>query len=344
MNTSTLHPLLPRACRGFLYSVLLLSAFCQGAGAQTAGGVAARSPGELQELPAITITGRYAGPPLWKVSKGDHVLWIFPYLSLQPGGLEWDSAQVAQALAESQEYLPLPRFDSGSIPRRVLLNPEGQTLGDVLPPALYERYLALKAEYFPRNRSLERLRPLVAGPSLVSGMYRRSGLTEGGSILRKIDSLARRNRGLKRTAISNGVDNDLVARMYAERRDAIPPEQEFACFEKSLTRVRTDVNALIRRANAWAEGNMEALRETFAVLDTQSADNSCAFNPVTDQASGDEMAAALTLHLNQWVEAAEAALTNNVSTVAVFDAKMLLETNGILTLFRNKGYIVREPD
>lgn len=32
----------------------------------------------LDELTEVVVTGRFPGPPLWKVSKDDHVLWILP--------------------------------------------------------------------------------------------------------------------------------------------------------------------------------------------------------------------------------------------------------------------------
>ena len=42
-------------------------------------------------LEAVVVTGVQPGPGLWKVSKGEHVLWILGTLSPLPNQMQWDS-------------------------------------------------------------------------------------------------------------------------------------------------------------------------------------------------------------------------------------------------------------
>src|SRR5690606_15837845 len=70
----------------------------------------------------IVVTGRQPGPPLWKVSNGDKVLWIFPYLNWVPQGMIWESQRVARVIAESQEVLSLPETGLKWSPA-LLMNP-----------------------------------------------------------------------------------------------------------------------------------------------------------------------------------------------------------------------------
>lgn len=44
----------------------------------------------------IIVTGRQPGPPLWKVSSGDRVLWIFPYLDWIPKDMIWEDDRAAR--------------------------------------------------------------------------------------------------------------------------------------------------------------------------------------------------------------------------------------------------------
>lgn len=75
--------------------------------------IAAEPDGQPVE---IVVTDRQPGPPLWKVSNGDQVLWIFPYLTWIPKDMFWENNRVARILAESQEFLELPQVSWTSAP------------------------------------------------------------------------------------------------------------------------------------------------------------------------------------------------------------------------------------
>src|SRR5262245_47548260 len=64
----------------------------------------------LDELEPVVIIGGYAAPQMWKVSKGDHVMWVLGDASA-PSGTKWRFEQVEARIAESQLVMYPGRVD-----------------------------------------------------------------------------------------------------------------------------------------------------------------------------------------------------------------------------------------
>src|SRR3954466_12454167 len=62
------------------------------------------------ELATVVVTGEQPGPGLWKVSSGDHVLWILGTLSPLPKDIHWQSREVEDAIASAQEVIDPPHI------------------------------------------------------------------------------------------------------------------------------------------------------------------------------------------------------------------------------------------
>src|SRR5207245_4222773 len=54
----------------------------------------------------VIVEGKHEGPRMWRVAKGDHVLWILGTISPLPRKMTWQSDSVATVLQETQEVLP----------------------------------------------------------------------------------------------------------------------------------------------------------------------------------------------------------------------------------------------
>jgi hypothetical protein len=55
----------------------------------------AQEPGQhFQELENVLIVGEQPGPGLWKLSKGDHVMWVLSSYQPLPGDMIWRSRTV----------------------------------------------------------------------------------------------------------------------------------------------------------------------------------------------------------------------------------------------------------
>ena len=95
------------------------------------------------------------------------------------------------------------------------------------------------------------------------------------------------------------------------------------------------------RANAWASGDIAALRK----LPASDQFESCvAAVSETNLARGRGMTDLDARAEKIWLDAAEAALEHNVSTVALLPMRHLLPQDGYLTWFKAKGYTIEAPD
>ncbi len=138
-----------------LWCAVLGLSLASAALAQDPPAAVAAAPAEAPVMETVLVTGEQPGPGLWKVSKGDHVLWILGAWSPLPAGMTWRSKQADELIAQSQEVLttPRPSVELGFFRRLTLLpsligvrkNADGDKLEDVLPPDLYARWQVLKS-------------------------------------------------------------------------------------------------------------------------------------------------------------------------------------------------------
>ena len=66
-------------------------------------------PDAAPQLATVEVQGEMPGPGLWRVAKGEHVLWILGELSPLPEKMSWDSRDVEVIIAESQEVILMPK-------------------------------------------------------------------------------------------------------------------------------------------------------------------------------------------------------------------------------------------
>ncbi|HLF10048.1 MAG TPA: TraB/GumN family protein, partial [Gammaproteobacteria bacterium] len=223
----------------------------------------------------MTVVGRYPGPPMWKVSSGAHVLWIFGNLTPLPKGLSWDSRNVERVIERAQavigevefsapEYNPIKIIRLLRQARRLSRNADGAALVEVLPPDLYARYAALHARYTPRDRSSAKLRPAVAVQRLYDAALDDAGLTtDRGQVSGAIRRIVRRS-----DVAATRLKFILQPQAVLADLQQITPAAEVNCFETAMDTIETDLDAMKARGNAWALGDVEALRR-FDYPDTQ---------------------------------------------------------------------------
>lgn len=300
-------------------------------------------------LATVTISGILPGPGLWKVSKGDHALWILGTLSPLPKNMEWESLQVERTLARSQQLLTSGGLtvsaDIGLFRVMLLIpkalgarkNPDDQTLQELLPAPLYTRWLALKQKYLGNDRGIERWRPMFAAQELYSAALKQSGLRDDSQVLPKLRKLAKKQ--------DIAVVDPMVTLKIADPKAALNELVEtnlddLDCFEKTLARIENDLPAMAERANAWAIGAMPAIR----ALPYQDQNASCVSAVLnTRLAEQYGMKDAPARIDAAWLKAAETALEKNASTVAVLSIAELLKPDGLLAILQARGYTVEAP-
>jgi uncharacterized protein YbaP (TraB family) len=295
-----------------------------------------------EPIEEIEVVGERAGPQMWKVSRDGHSLWVLGTLQPLPKRMTWRSHAVEDVLAESQQVLAGGvSFDADIGPitalrlyrqwRRVRRIPDGKSLSDVMPPALYARFTTLKKKYAPRDREIETLQPMLAAASLYSTAVDAVGLTSRNDIQRSVTKLAKKKRvPLRRTRIELEDPKALL-----EEFGNTPIEGQLLCLETTIARLESDVDAMKARARAWAVGDVEALR-ALPYPDQEAACWSAVTSaPRLKQIS--ERASRL------WFEAAEEALGSNTTTLALARMDRLLGPEGALAKFRERGYTIEGP-
>lgn len=340
--------------RILLASMLACACACANtAFAQDASPVSASTAesASVTDLDSVVVRGVVPGPGLWKVSKGDHVLWVLGTLSPLPKDITWDSHHVESVIAKSQEVLAAPQVGLKAntgfmglglltmLPSLIGLrnNPDGAMLKDVVSPDLYARWSVLKQKYIGGSNKVEKWRPIFAALNLYEAAIDKAGLTDK-SLAQNAVAAAAKHSGVKTTTptIEVAFDNAKVA--IKEFKASALDDRE--CFRKTLDRIDTDLDAMTARANAWSMGDIDALRK-LPYTDQMGA---CMAAISETQMAQKRGAVGIEVRAQQaWLDAAAKALDTNNVTFAMLPISRLLRTNGYLARLKAMGYAVEEP-
>lgn len=325
-----------------LFGLLVVPAFAQQAPAPAASAA--------KNLPAVVVSGELPGPGLWKVGKGDHVLWILGTLTPLPKKMQWQSKQVSDVELGAQAVLLPPgvAFDAklGFFGKLMLLprligirnNPDGRHLVDVLPPPVYARWSALKAQYLGRGHGVEKFRPMFAAFKLYDAAVDEAGLSDTDVAQKLVRKLAKAHAiPLVSTAYTFTVTDPRKALKAFRHGDM----DDTACLVQVMDRIQHGLPQMQRDANAWATGDTDALRR----MQRDDAGSACA-----DAVGGTDFARRQGLRdlpeavMQSWLKAAGQALAKNRSTLATVSIRDLLGADGYLARLKALGYAVQSPD
>jgi len=312
--------------------------------------VAATGQGGIVDLDAMVVRGVQPGPGLWKVSQGDHTLWILGTIAPLPAGITWQADEVEQAIAQSQQVLATPfvtlEADVGFFGKLALVpsamkamkNEDGATLQQVVPAELYARWLPLKQQYLGRDSGVEKKRPMIAAGELYQAAIKKSGLSRKPVVWPVVEAAAKRH-GLKPTPTT--LEFKVSDPKQAIREFRAGGMNDSACFGSLLNAVQNDLPTMVERANAWAVGDIDALRRmpredpagacSAAISDTEFA----------RRRGMDRLQQRMREH---WLGIARRALRDNAGTFAVLPLSDLLAADGYLAALRAEGYEIEAPE
>lgn len=313
-----------------------------------------------RDVVEIVVTGRQPGPPLWRVSNGDNVMWILPLVSVVPKDMIWEDDRVAGIIAGADEYISPPDISVG-VPKTVLLNPinwirgprlfsrisrnpDGATLADVLPPETYTRYSALKERYLPRDRTIDKLRPLFAIDRMAREILDAEQLTSSGVISDRVRKLLRRNRDIRHTDVQLEEVVDGNFRELSERAqammDSMAQDHEIGCFESNLVRFERHLGDMKEVANAWATGNARDIED---YAGAGSMKDSCA-TVMLASSEGRFIEKLLGESIQRWLDAATKALEANRSTFTMLSMAYITGDLSLTDRLVAMGYSLHIPN
>ena len=319
----------------------------------TPGSAASSAPApaaSVTNLESVVVSGVVPGPGLWKVSKGDHVMYVLGTLSPLPEHMQWKTDEVEEVIAASQEVLTAPSVGikpKASFFGKLFLlpsligarkNPDGVTLREALPPGEYARWEALKQKYIGNDRSVESWRPIFAAVELYEKAVKRSGLNASGGVKDTVRELAKKH-GVKVTATRYEmvIEEPRVA-LKTFKTSSMEDKQ---CFSQTLDTVEHGLGGVTARANAWAVGDIEALRG----LPMNDQREAC-----IEAIVGAGFAEKLGLKdvpgkvETTWMAAVDRAMSANAQTFALLPMEDVLSPKGLLAKLKARGYTVTAPD
>ena len=298
------------------------------------------SGGAPPTIEEITVIGRYPGPPLWRVSSGEHVLSIFGDLQPVPKGLDWDPRNAERVIENAEVVIGSPRVSAPTFnpirlfrlfraARRLARNPDDAGLDDVLPPELYARYSALRARHQPKDDE-EDLRPALAALRLYGAALDDVGLTADSGVGKTIARLMRRSDADEAEIVIKTEPETVLDELKKVTREA-----ELTCFASIMTSIETDLDGMKERANAWAVGDVGAL-ERFDYPDSEGNCLAMLFSAGGLAELRDDLYA-------QWLREAENALANHERSFSVLPMRQLVAADGVLAQLAARGYVVTPP-
>jgi uncharacterized protein YbaP (TraB family) len=329
--------------------------------------LAAQQAEAIDELDAVLVTGEHPGPGLWKVSKGDHVLWVLGTYEPLPKGMTWRSWNVESRIAESQEVM-LPGvvdvqldFDIGFFKAISLIPaaaradniPGGKTLKDILPAETYGLWRRLSEKYMARSHSADKSRPSFAMDKLRTSAYRKQRLTDGPVVDKIVRNAAKKHKIHVRRLpdVVRSVRFENLEALLKNLRKLDNPDVE--CFTTSIARLEGDIEHMKALANAWAQGDVDALRtlheqpevgrecDNVMEMALTSGDSAIAESTRKMAAEYERKEAEGRIQLEaSWIRAARAALDRNLSTFAVLPIREVVAANGYVAKLAELGYEV----
>ena len=316
------------------------------------------SPPAMQAAPndgirteaTVVVEGEQPGPGLWIVRKGNHDLYILGTLSPLPAKMQWQSAQVDRVLAQAQEVIRAPyvgfKVDVGWFKGLLLLpkmlgarnNPDDKKLQELVSPASYARWQVLKARYIGSDSGIEKWRPIFAAQELYGKAMKKQNL-DGSNLINDAIKKSIEAHHPAVTAVKEEIVVTDVKPLLKEWSKTTL--DDLACFDKTMTQLETDIDAMRARANAWATGDIAGLRALPPAYQWEACSNAISEAGIGKRLGFGDASKKVEA---KWMAAAEAALDRNSVTFASLPLNQMLDANGYLAKLQAKGYTIIAPD
>lgn len=312
----------------------------------TAATSIADAPSVMNE---VVVSGLQSGPELWKITNGENIMWVLGTQSPLPKKIEWEPYRVQRLVANSQEVITGASasidVDAGFFGKLALVpslfkarkNPNGELLKDLLPETLYARWKLQKAKYIGKDKDVEEWRPIAAAGELYGEVLDRHQLRTGGVVWPVVAKAAKKNK-VK-------VTEPKIKMKIKEPKKLIQefiasPLNDLPCFEQTLERVENDVPRMIASANAWAVGDLNALRNLTVARTVDACDQAFLQSSIGKSQGFDDLPQRLDA---LWLQTAESALQKNRQTFAVLPMSQVIQADGLLAQLAAKGFVVTPP-
>jgi hypothetical protein len=284
-------------------------------------------------LEEVLVVGEHPGPGMWKVSRRSHTLFILGTHVPLPKDFVWRSKEVESVIARSSEVLGAYSVSLRVDQESAFQSRRGK-LKEVLPGRTYAQWRALRDKYIGDDEQTDRLLPPAAALLLQARAYERSGLTYGDDVWRKIYEVAQAH-GV--SVWQQDYETKPVAGEWRRPRQVRQSGVKYLA--ETMDRLGSDIRDARARANAWATGDIAALKSL--VQNDASYAMSLAYSwPFLSDAGVQRVH---TEAENKLLAAIERAMNRNETTFAALPIYLLLRKGGVLARLRAGGCSIEEP-
>lgn len=331
-------------------AVLACLCLALGAYAQAAPPLAPAPATSVPTLDAVTVSGEQPGPGLWKVTRGGHTLLILATISPLPQNITWRTTDIDEAMSHSGALILPPKVqikpNAGFFGKLALLpsligvrnSPDGVTLKDTVPADVYARWLTVKARYIGDENKVERYRPIFAAIELYKNAVKKTGLGKSGEVKRTVIAIAAKYNVKQVPVEYTLLVDDPRAVVKEFKRSTL---DDVSCFTQSIDNVDAQLADMTRRANAWATGDIAAMRDDRSAKQRVDCMNAVTEGGVAQKAGIADVPKEVR---TRWLAAVDAQMASNPRTIAIVPLDDLLGDNGYLAALQAKGYKVVAPD
>jgi len=312
--------------------------------------VAPASASSVPTLDAVTVSGEQPGPGLWKVTRGDHTLLILATITPLPQNITWRTADIDDAMSHSGALILPPKVqikpDAGFFGKLALLPsligvrnaPDGGTLKSAVPADVYARWLTVKARYIGDDDKVERYRPIFAVIELYKAAVKKSGLSRSSEVKRTVTAIAAKYNVRQVPVEYTLLVEDPRAVVKEFKRSTL---DDTSCFTQSIDNIDSQLADMTRRANAWATGDIAALRDDRSEKQRMDCMNAVTEGGVAQKSGIADVAKEVR---TRWLAAVDAQMAANTQVIAIVNLDDLLGDSGYLSALQAKGYKVVAPD
>lgn len=303
-----------------------------------------------KSLDTVVVEGAMPGPGMWQVKKGEHTLWLLGRIAPLPKKMEWRADEVQRVLDEASVVIAAPSVTVAAnvgfwgaltmAPKAMgaRKDPEKEPLSEQVPPETYARWKVMKAKYLGSKRSVEKYRPIFAAERLVKSAIRRSKLTEDRWVDEQVEKWAKKRKvDVVRPAAKVTIEDpkQMLGEFTETRLD------DLACFESTLDWLERDLDLMRQRANAWAIGDIEMLRELSGENPRTACIETLLRSDMFRKRGFEDLP---QRQKNAWLEAVDAALAEHAVSLGILPLDAMLGEGEYLAALRGRGYEVIAPE
>jgi uncharacterized protein YbaP (TraB family) len=278
----------------------------------------------------VEVIANLPGPALWRVSTPTSQIWLLALPGGMPQGFKWNNARVAKALDGARELVLPPvatlgigdmvavLFDTG----HVVHLPPGQTVRSGMSADLRARWEEAARSAGEKPEHYDHFRPVVAAVALMQDAGKQAKLDPSGgrfqvAVLAKLRKVKIRNLASYRVL-------DL-----AKGLSETPEDVSQACLSLVADAARTVKDDALKGAEAWARGDLNALRGSNEVA--AKCNSAVPLARLNDRVAAD------------WAKDLKSELTKPGKVMVAADLGTLTRKGGLLDQLKAEGLDVIGP-